>query len=73
MKSAAPFALAATIIATPAVAQEMRPALTAASAQAIVEGCRAYAENKGWRLNIALLDQGPPGVPAHGRRSSRFH
>lgn len=42
----------------PSSAQSMRPALTAASAQAIIEGCRAYAEQKGWRLNIAVLDQG---------------
>ncbi len=43
---------------TPVVAQEMRPALTAASAKAIVAGCEAYATDKGWRLNIAVFDQG---------------
>lgn len=58
MKFAAPLFLAAATVMTPATAQEMRPALTAASAQAIVEGCRVYAEDKGWRLNIAVLDQG---------------
>lgn len=41
-----------------AQAQEMRPALTAASAKAIIAGCEAFAEEKGWRLNIAVLDQG---------------
>lgn len=39
-------------------AQEMRPALTAASAKAIVAGCEAFAAQKGWRLNIAVFDQG---------------
>lgn len=39
-------------------AQEMRPVLTAASAKAIIAGCEAYAEDKGWNLNIAVLDQG---------------
>ena len=41
-----------------AAAQEARPVLTAASAQAIVAGCEAYAQDKGWNLNIAVLDQG---------------
>jgi uncharacterized protein GlcG (DUF336 family) len=45
-------------VAAPAGAQEMRPALTAASAKAIVAGCEAYALEKGWALNIAVLDQG---------------
>ena len=41
-----------------AQAQEMRPVLSAASAKAIVAGCEAYAKDKGWNLNIAVLDQG---------------
>jgi uncharacterized protein GlcG (DUF336 family) len=36
----------------------MRPALTAASAKAIVAGCEAHAMEKGWKLNITVLDQG---------------
>lgn len=39
-------------------AQDMRPALTTASASAIVEGCQAFAADKGWKLNIAVYDQG---------------
>lgn len=46
------------LLMTPASAQEMRPVLNAASAQAIVDGCRDYADEKGWNLNIAVLDQG---------------
>ena len=41
-----------------AAAQDMRPALTASSAKAIVAGCEAHALEKGWKLNIAVLDQG---------------
>lgn len=39
-------------------AQDMRAALSAASAKAIIEGCEAFADEKGWRLNIAVHDQG---------------
>lgn len=39
-------------------AQELRPALTQKSALAIVAGCEAFAREKGWRLNIAVYDQG---------------
>ena len=46
------------ILMTPALSQEMRPVLSASSAQAIVDGCRDYADDKGWNLNIAVLDQG---------------
>lgn len=46
------------ILTAPIAAQEMRPVLNAASAQAIVDGCRDYADEKGWNLNIAVLDQG---------------
>lgn len=42
----------------PVTAQEMRPVLTTESAKAIVAGCEAYASDKGWRLNIAVFDQG---------------
>lgn len=43
---------------SPLNAQEMRPALTTASAKAIVAGCEAFAADKGWRLNISVFDQG---------------
>ncbi len=50
--------LSAGLWVTSATAQDMRPVLNAASAQAIVDGCRVYAVDKGWALNIAVLDQG---------------
>ena len=52
-------AMAATATLTGiSAAQETRPALTSASAKAIVAGCEAYALEKGWKLNITVLDQG---------------
>lgn len=42
----------------PASAQEMRPVLTAASAQAIVEGCKDFAKGNDLNVNIAVIDQG---------------
>ena len=39
-------------------AQETRTVLTAESAKTIVAACEAYAREKGWRLNIAVHDQG---------------
>ncbi len=39
-------------------AQDTRAALSAASAKAIVQGCETFAGEKGWRLNIAVHDQG---------------
>ncbi len=50
--------LSTVILTSPTTAQEMRPVLNASSAQAIVDGCRDYADEKGWNLNIAVLDQG---------------
>lgn len=46
------------LLAGSVLAQDMRPALTTASAQAIIAGCQAFAVDKGWRLNIAVYDQG---------------
>ncbi len=46
------------VLGIQASAQEMRPVLTTASAQAIVRGCQSFAAAKGWRLNIAVYDQG---------------
>jgi glc operon protein GlcG len=50
--------IASGIIITSAAAQGMRPALTAASAKAIVAGCEAFAEENDLNINIAVLDQG---------------
>lgn len=57
-KSMCAAAIIAAGLGAQANAQEMRPALTASSAKAIVAGCEAYAVEKGWKLNIAVLDQG---------------
>lgn len=43
---------------SPLNAQEMRPALTTALAKEIINGCEVFAGEKGWRLNIAVYDQG---------------
>jgi glc operon protein GlcG len=52
--AALPLALAAPA----ATAQELRPVLTAASAQTIVATCAAMAAEKGWNLSIAVMDNG---------------
>ncbi len=49
-----PLALAAPA----ATAQELRPVLTAASAQTIVATCAAMAAERGWSVSIAVLDNG---------------
>ncbi len=41
-----------------AIAQEMKPALTAASAKSIIAGCEAFAKENDLNVNIAVLDQG---------------
>lgn len=61
--TATTFALASALAATaPLAAQEMRPALTSASAKAIVLGCEAFAKDKGIKVAITVLDHG--GDPA---------
>jgi glc operon protein GlcG len=51
--------LAALPLAAPAAqAQELRPVLTAASAQTIVATCAAMAAERGWKVSIAVLDNG---------------
>jgi uncharacterized protein GlcG (DUF336 family) len=52
--------IAASLIAasTAANAQEMRAALTTASAKTIIEGCEAFALENNLKINIAVLDQG---------------
>jgi uncharacterized protein GlcG (DUF336 family) len=41
-----------------AQAQELRPALSAASAQTIVATCAGLAAERGWNVSIAVLDSG---------------
>lgn len=47
-----------TLSAPAVVAQSMRPALASQSAKTIVAACEALAAERGWRLNIAVHDQG---------------
>lgn len=54
--AAAALPLAAAVPSAPA--QEMRPVLTAASAQTIVSACAAYAGERKWALAITVLDAG---------------
>jgi uncharacterized protein GlcG (DUF336 family) len=54
----ATFALAATL-ATPTSAQDItRPVLSLATAKKIADGCEARAKAEGWKMNIAVLDDG---------------
>jgi uncharacterized protein GlcG (DUF336 family) len=52
------FAFVAMMVAAPASAQEARPVLAASTAQDIVAGCQAWAEERGMNLVIAVYDQG---------------
>ncbi len=51
-------ALVSCLCASGALAQDLRPALTAQSAQTIIQACEVFAGERGWRLNIAVHDQG---------------
>jgi glc operon protein GlcG len=48
----------AMMVALPASAQESRPVLAASTAQDIVAGCQAWAEEHALNLVIAVYDQG---------------
>ena len=51
--------LAALSLSAPAAqAQELRPVLNAASAQTIVATCAALAAERGWKVSIAVQDNG---------------
>jgi uncharacterized protein GlcG (DUF336 family) len=50
--------LAALALTAGAQAQDMRPVLSDASAQAVISGCVALAEEEGWNLAIAVYDTG---------------
>ena len=46
-----------TLTAVPASAQvEDRPMLTSSAAMTMIHGCLARAEEEGWRLHIAIMD-----------------
>ena len=42
----------------PAIAQEMKPMLTLATAQKMAAGCEAKAKAEGWKMVIAIVDDG---------------
>jgi uncharacterized protein GlcG (DUF336 family) len=50
--------VASLAVGSPAVAQAPGPVLTAALAEAVVEGCRAHAAAKGQSHAIAVVDSG---------------
>lgn len=52
-------ALLSAAVALPAAAQDItRPVLSLATAKKIADGCEARAKAEGWRMNIAVLDDG---------------
>ena len=55
---AAPLALAAAIVSTSVFADDTKPVLTLATAKKIAEGCEAKAAKEGWKMNIAIMDDG---------------
>jgi len=54
----ASLAVALAFAGTAAVAQDTKPTLTLATAKKIAEGCEAKAAKEGWKMNIAIVDDG---------------
>lgn len=50
--------LVSCMAASGALAQDLRPTLSTQSAQTIIQACKVFAGERGWRLNIAVHDQG---------------
>ncbi|MBM3396899.1 MAG: heme-binding protein [Betaproteobacteria bacterium] len=55
---AASVAMAAAALSTGALAQQKKTVLSLATAKKMGEACEALAKEKGWKLNIAILDTG---------------
>lgn len=51
-------ALSMMVLAVASVAQEMRPTVTAATAKRMVDACEAKAKAEGWKMIIAVVDEG---------------
>ena len=51
-------ALAAALCATPALALDMTPTLSLDLAKKMADGCEAKAREKGWKMNIMVVDSG---------------
>jgi glc operon protein GlcG len=47
-----------SLAAQPALAQDMKPVLTLATAKKMAEGCEQKAKTEGWKMNIAVVDDG---------------
>jgi glc operon protein GlcG len=61
--TAASLASATTmLISKPAIALEKKPALSLDIAQKMAGGCAAKAHEKGWKMNIAVVDDGANSV-----------
>lgn len=54
---AATFTVAA-LSASVAQAQEMKPVITLATARAIADGCEAKSKAEGWKMVVAVVDDG---------------
>ena len=51
-------AAACVLVLQPALAQEKKTGITLDTAQKIAAGCRAKATAEGWKMNIAVVDDG---------------
>ena len=52
------FASVLTVAAMPALAQEKKTVLTLETAMKMAAACEAKAKTEGWKMNIAILDDG---------------
>lgn len=50
--------LAAAVLSTGAIAQQKKTVLNLSTAKKMAEACEARAKEKGWKMNIAILDSG---------------
>ena len=64
-------ALIAMGISGPAVALDMAPVLTLDVAKRMAEACEAMSAEKGWRMNIAIVDRGA-GLVVFRRMDNSF-
>lgn len=58
MKSLTAVAALAMLASTPVLAQEKKTAINIDTAKKIAAGCVAKAKAEGWRMNIAIVDDG---------------
>jgi glc operon protein GlcG len=58
IRNAVVLAFAAAVASTSVLAQDMKPVLSLSTAKKIAEGCEAKATKEGWKMNIAIVDDG---------------